>query len=477
VSAITLHIGDVFEQLAKIPDGSIDLIVTSPPFLALRSYLPDDHPDKGKEIGSESGPAAFLDTMMALSAEWGRVLAPHGSLCVELGDTYSGSGGAGGDYNADGLRDGQQRFSGSAAKRAALGSGDNERPSRSGRGDDWPMSKSKTMLDTLYPACLAYGRNLLAPPDIDYRHAAVLAEHLGAERALTFLRRWSPSGATQFAPWRIRNLIVWARPNPPVGALGDKFRPATSYITVACKSPRRWFDLDAVRTEPKDTGPRRSTTARDAPGQPHQAFNKLDENGERIQSNPAGAPPLDWHADDHPEDGDWLWKMSPQGFAGSHYATFPVALPTRLIKAMCPERVCTVCGVPSERITAQPAELVAHAAKAKKARDAAGRASWTGTTGENQLAQIPGQDYRGPTTETVGWTDCECSPDGTHWRTGRVLDPFAGSGTTLVAAHNESRDAIGIDLDSRNVAMVEDRLGPLVAACDLTVNTDQEAAA
>jgi 16S rRNA G966 N2-methylase RsmD len=75
---------------------------------------------------------------------------------------------------------------------------------------------------------------------------------------------------------------------------------------------------------------------------------------------------------------------------------------------------------------------------------------------------------RGP-AETVGWTDCECSDDGTHWRTGRVLDPFAGSGTTLVAAHNESRDAIGIDLDDRNVAMVEDRLGPLVAACDLTV--------
>ncbi len=104
MSAITLHIGDVFEQLAKIPDGSIDLIVTSPPFLALRSYLPEDHPDKDLEIGSESGPAAFLDTMLALSAEWGRVLAPHGSLCVELGDTYSGSGGAGGDYNADGLR-------------------------------------------------------------------------------------------------------------------------------------------------------------------------------------------------------------------------------------------------------------------------------------------------------------------------------------------------------------------------------------
>ncbi len=435
MSAITLHIGDVFEQLAKIPDGSIDLIVTSPPFLALRSYLPDDHPDKGKEIGSESGPAAFLDTMLALSAEWGRVLAPHGSLCVELGDTYSGSGGAGGDYNADGLRDGQQRFSGSAAKRAALGSGDNERPSRSGRGDDWPMSKSKTMLDTLYPACLAYGANLLSG-------------------------EVSPAGR-----WRIRNLIVWARPNPPVGALGDKFRPATSYITVACKSPRRWFDLDAVRGAPSP-----KTNARTAKGVDRQQSAGKSADDERRGGNfstldtlheVGGSPPLDWHADDHPEDGDWLWKMSPQGFAGSHYATFPLALPTRLIKAMCPERVCTVCGAPSKRITGEAVEPQVW------------QSGVTGGAGAHS-SKARGDDARSTrTAETVGWTDCGHNA----WRTGRVLDPFAGSGTTLVAAHNESRDAIGIDLDSRNVAMVEDRLGPLVAACDLTVNTAQEAAA
>lgn len=431
MSDITLHIGDVFEQLAKIPDGSIDLIVTSPPFLALRSYLPDDHPDKDLEIGSESGPAAFLDTMLALTAEWGRVLAPHGSLCVELGDTYSGSGGAGGDYNADGLRDGQQRFSGSAAKRAALGSGDNERPSRSGRGDDWPLSKSKTMLDTLYPACLAYGANLLSG-------------------------EVSPAGR-----WRIRNLIVWARPNPPVGALGDKFRPATSYITVACKSPRRWFDLDAVRNRDKvpNTTPRNGAKA--------IANVSRNDDSQGTGDHPAGAPPLDWHADDHPEDGDWLWKMSPQGFAGSHYATFPMALPTRLIKAMCPERVCTVCGAPSERIT--KVEYVEHSpgTAAKQHQSARGVAASGSTVLGVDSSFTHGRADK--VTETVGWTDCGCSDDGTHWRTGRVLDPFAGSGTTLVAAHNESRDAIGIDLDSRNVAMVEDRLGPLVAACDLTV--------
>ncbi len=60
--------------------------------------------------------------------------------------------------------------------------------------------------------------------------------------------------------------------------------------------------------------------------------------------------------------------------------------------------------------------------------------------------------------------------DTTHGAPAEVSTQLsAGSVLPLVAAHNESRDAIGIDLDDRNVAMVEDRLGPLVAACDLTV--------
>ena len=74
-------VGDVFARLADIPDASVDCVVTSPPFLALRSYLPADHPDKHREIGSEPTPAAFLSTMLALTREWRRVLAPHGSIC------------------------------------------------------------------------------------------------------------------------------------------------------------------------------------------------------------------------------------------------------------------------------------------------------------------------------------------------------------------------------------------------------------
>lgn len=57
----TLLIGDIHERMAQLEDHSFDLIITSPPFLALRSYLPDDHPQKHLEIGSEGTPAAYLD--------------------------------------------------------------------------------------------------------------------------------------------------------------------------------------------------------------------------------------------------------------------------------------------------------------------------------------------------------------------------------------------------------------------------------
>ena len=61
-------VGDVFERLAELPDDSVDLVLTSPPFLALRSYLPPDHPDKGKEIGSEPTPPHHEQSMRSSSA-------------------------------------------------------------------------------------------------------------------------------------------------------------------------------------------------------------------------------------------------------------------------------------------------------------------------------------------------------------------------------------------------------------------------
>lgn len=62
---------------------------------------------------------------------------------------------------------------------------------------------------------------------------------------------------------------------------------------------------------------------------------------------------------------------------------------------------------------------------------------------------------------------CGCPPDGT------VLDPFAGSGTTLEAALGLGRSGAGIDIDARNVALAQDRLGmfPLEVIDHLTAES------
>jgi DNA modification methylase len=74
-----------------LPDGSVDLIVTSPPYFALRDYKDTDGSLKD-QIGAEATPAEFLEALWACSAEWWRVLAPGGSLWVNLGDKWAQSG-------------------------------------------------------------------------------------------------------------------------------------------------------------------------------------------------------------------------------------------------------------------------------------------------------------------------------------------------------------------------------------------------
>ena len=69
-----------------LPDASVDLIVTSPPYFALRAYSAGPG-----EIGSEPTPQAYLEALWAATAEMIRVLKPTGSIFVNLGDKYSGA--------------------------------------------------------------------------------------------------------------------------------------------------------------------------------------------------------------------------------------------------------------------------------------------------------------------------------------------------------------------------------------------------
>src|ERR1044072_8113262 len=75
-----------------LEDASVDLIVTSPPYFALRSYRDDGEHYDG-QIGSEETPEQFLEALWAVMSECWRVLKPSGSCWVNLGDKYAGSDG------------------------------------------------------------------------------------------------------------------------------------------------------------------------------------------------------------------------------------------------------------------------------------------------------------------------------------------------------------------------------------------------
>ena len=71
-----------------LPDASVDLIVTSPPYYALRSYS-DGGQHYAGQVGSEATPAEYIAALLDCTAEWIRVLKPTGSMFVNLSDKYN----------------------------------------------------------------------------------------------------------------------------------------------------------------------------------------------------------------------------------------------------------------------------------------------------------------------------------------------------------------------------------------------------
>jgi site-specific DNA-methyltransferase (adenine-specific) len=78
-------IGDARDRLAELPDASVDCVITSPPYWALRDYG-HEH-----QIGSESDVDSWADEIAAVCAQLARVLTPTGALWLNLGDSYARS--------------------------------------------------------------------------------------------------------------------------------------------------------------------------------------------------------------------------------------------------------------------------------------------------------------------------------------------------------------------------------------------------
>lgn len=77
---------DALDGLKTIESESIDVCVTSPPYYGLRDYGVDG------QIGIEQSPEAYIARLTEIFAEVRRVLKADGTLWVNVGDSYAGSG-------------------------------------------------------------------------------------------------------------------------------------------------------------------------------------------------------------------------------------------------------------------------------------------------------------------------------------------------------------------------------------------------
>lgn len=78
--------GDATEVLKSLPQESVNMCVTSPPYYGLRDY------GESKQIGIEQTPDEYIARLVKVFDEVYRVLAKDGTLWLNIGDSYAGSG-------------------------------------------------------------------------------------------------------------------------------------------------------------------------------------------------------------------------------------------------------------------------------------------------------------------------------------------------------------------------------------------------
>lgn len=267
-ATLTLLLGDAVDQLRTLPDGSVDCVVTSPPYFGLRDY--EGHPE---QIGLEETPAEYVASLLRVFAEARRVLAEDGTCWLNLGDSYAYPPGSAGRQ------------------------GDGQRKGRT------------------FTAEGIRGTRVLPPKNL-----------LGIP--------WRVAFALQDAGWYLRNAIVWNKPNAMPESVRDRLSTRYEVVFLLTRSPRYWFNLDAIRVPYSENKP----WGINASNKPGEATARL--RGHRSDQHQTGllGPPVEHPHGRNPGDYwviDDVWSIPTAKLPETHFAAFPVELPRRCIKAGC----------------------------------------------------------------------------------------------------------------------------------------------
>lgn len=431
-------IGDVREQLATLPDASVQCVVTSPPYYGLRNYGVDG------QVGLEKTFREYITALLCVFAEVHRVLSDDGTLWLNLGDTYAS--GKGTCYNP---------------------------------GGNTSSFNVHLKEQNVHP--------------LDRGNKSTLAE-VGLKPKDLIGVPWAVAFAMRDAGWYLRSDIIWAKPNPMPESVTDRPTKAHEYIFLMSKNERYYFDQDAVR-EPHvrmwdDTNGGSWAYGKGDAQRVAERGKAGTHSGQYPVPNPLGA------------NCRTVWTFATQPYPEAHFATFPEALPERCIKAGsrgpgkrcdCDELIATPLG--EDRIE-DPTLLIGRAgfnrprlpgqgtrpitrreqrAYAEQLRLSPFRVEMAAAAGqafEHYLRTDIGGARPIPPKLLEAWLStgwlatpapCTCPIEASDI----VLDPFCGSGTTGQVAIQLGRSFIGIELNPQYAELARKRIGnaaPLFAA-------------
>ncbi|MDD4556230.1 MAG: site-specific DNA-methyltransferase [Alphaproteobacteria bacterium] len=154
---------------------------------------------------------------------------------------------------------------------------------------------------------------------------------------------WMLAIALQADGWWLRNDIIWDKPNAMPESVSDRFAKSHEYIFFLTKSPKYFFDMEAVKEDTVNgdpNPPRGSKGAKTMNKGRRKTFrgggaycgNNIDNSAE-IKSDSVGNEPMKLLK----RNRRTVWKVPTKGFREAHFATFPPNLIRPCILSGCPE--------------------------------------------------------------------------------------------------------------------------------------------
>lgn len=470
MSEIRVLRGTVFDRLPEIPAGSIDCAVTSPPYWKLRAYLPDEHPLKVHELGQEPTPAEYIANCVRWCGLVRNCLADHGTLWVNIGDTYSSKWPCqrrnviGNGSLEDGTRKNRPPRS------AGLEDGNlcliPQRLAIALQDDGWLV---RSVVVWRKPSCMPDSitgwmwrrcrRKVKASPRSPESHktATVLAPQSA------YLCRAAKEGRIAFAAeWTACPGCKKCSPTGGYVLRRGSWRPTSSWepVLMLAKSADYFSDGEPVKTAPASSTVERDRYTRilDDPDEQFAVEHDHEttcEDGAKLRD--VWTEDLESLTKDQlialiTENADLsdVWTIPFEPLKEKHYAAYPSELVHRCLACSVSEHgYCNQCGKPFVRMVESEKSFQSGSARSGNAI--------AGKNGEQlQGGGDTGDIRKGPVvaTRTTGWrASCKCA--NATPRPGRVLDPFCGSGRTGIAAARLGLDFVGVELNPEFATMAE----------------------